>query len=178
MEMFEKILTGINKFAPASTFSVAVATTIVIFVPNEFAELIGILDFRIDNNGPIGWTFILTYSYLISFLLWRIGKSISTRVIQGLTLKAHVKKLRKLTDIEKSYLSVFMEGKNTIYVNAEDGVIGGLQAKSIVYQSANLVDLYEGVPYNLQQWARDYLADNAQFLEGPEIVMDSIISSI
>lgn len=75
--------------------------------------------------------------------------------------------LSTLTSEEKGYLSAYIDGgRTTIHFQVDDGIIGGLLARKIVFRSSNMFDLVDGVPYNLQPWAREQLESNRQLLDG------------
>lgn len=46
-----------------------------------------------------------------------------------------------------------------------DGVAGGLAAKGIIYRSSNVINLIDGVPHNLQPWARLFLSTHPEVLD-------------
>ncbi len=166
MEQFERLISTFNKAAPAPTFGIAIATTLVIFLPDSLADTLGILEFRISNQGAIGWVFILTCSYLVANVLWKIKDVISDKITKYTSTIAYQKKLHDLTASEKSYLLEFMDGENTLNISVGDGVVGGLLAKGIVFQSSDMFDMERGIPYNLQTWARKYLSEHPEYLEG------------
>ena len=166
MDQFEKLVSTFNKAAPAPSFGIAIATTLIIFLPDAIANSLGILEFRETNKGVIGWAFLLTYSYLIAHVFWQVKDIIRNKFIKHFATKKYQTKLHDLTSAEKGLLSEFMSGENTLYMPMEDGVIGGLQAKEIVFQSSNVFDITEGIPYNLQTWARQYLNENPELLNG------------
>jgi hypothetical protein len=168
MDQFEKLVSAFNRAAPAPFLGIAIATTLIIFLPDAIAKNLGILEFRQLNKGAIGWAFLLTYSYLIAHVLWQIKDIVRNKLIKYFATKKYQKKLHDLTPAEKGLLVEFMSGENTLHMPIEDGVIGGLQAKEIVFQSSNAFVKTEGVPYNLQTWARQYLAENTELLSGAE----------
>jgi hypothetical protein len=45
-------------------------------------------------------------------------------------------------------------------------VVGGLVAKAVLYQSSSVGRMLTGLAYNMQPWAREYLAQNPHLLEG------------
>ncbi len=166
MEQFLKLISAFNKTAPASSLGVAIAMSLIIFLPEPVVLKLGIFEFRETNKGFIGWAFILTYSYLAALLLWEIKNYLKSKYIKHHVTKKYQSKLHELTSLEKGYLSEFMSGENTLHLEMEDGVIGGLSAKEIVYRSSDVFDPIEGIPYNLQPWARKYLEQNPILLEG------------
>ena len=79
------------------------------------------------------------------------------------------KQLDFLTPEEQGYLTPYVKDSvNTQKFPVEDGVVGGLLTKGIVYRSSNVFDMVEGVPYNIQPWAKAYL------LRHPELLADAL----
>ena len=75
--------------------------------------------------------------------------------------------LDNLTPDEKTYLAPYVLEEVTSQVfELEDGIAGGLVAKNIIYRSSNLGNVLEGFPYNMQPWARDYLHQHLELLQG------------
>ena len=82
-------------------------------------------------------------------------------------LKQCQEMLQQLTPEEKGYLVPFIfEQKNSVYVGMDDGVMAGLVAKGITYRASNMGSMLEGFAHNLQPWARSYLGQHAELLEG------------
>ena len=88
---------------------------------------------------------------------------------QRKVLRAQKDCLYKLTPEEKGYLVPFIFGlQNTINVGMDDGVMAGLRFKGITYLAASVGDMLHGFAFNLQPWAREYLENNKNLLEGHE----------
>ena len=72
-----------------------------------------------------------------------------------------------MTPDEKAYLVPFvLQQENTQYFLIEDGIAGGLIAKGVLYRSSNVGSLVSGWAHNIQPWAREYLTEHAELLEG------------
>lgn len=169
MEWLGQLINSVAKIAPAPLLAVGIATGIVLFVPDSVAATLGIDSFRSANHGLIGAGFIFSWSYLaVHFLMWlkNLGANGWTRRKGRL---AREKQFHSLTPEEQGYLAPYVqENINTQEFPVEDGVIGGLLAKGIVYRSSNVFDMAEGVPYNLQPWAKTYLTEH------PELLADAV----
>ncbi len=75
--------------------------------------------------------------------------------------------MRELLPDEKAYLMRYIsEQQNTQYFRLDDGIAQGLVVKHVIYQAAAVGDLYDGFAYNLQPWARRYLAKHPEALDG------------
>jgi hypothetical protein len=87
--------------------------------------------------------------------------------VAKLKLEQRKKSLHELTADEKAYLIPYvLENQNTQYFLLEDGIAGGLQAKTIIYRASNLGSLVGGWAFNIQPWARDYLKEHPELLQG------------
>ena len=165
MEWLGQIIGNIAKIAAAPLLAVGIATGIVLFVPDSVALTLGVDAFRSEHRGFIGGAFIFSWSYLAAQLLWwfrKLGVDAWSRRKGRL---AREKQLHSLTLEEQGYLGPYVrDGVNTCNFPVEDGVIGGLLAKAIVYRSSNVFDVLEGVPYNIQPWAKAYLLEHPDLL--------------
>jgi hypothetical protein len=48
----------------------------------------------------------------------------------------------------------------------DDGVVQGLAHRGIIYQSSSMGNVFQGFPYNISDWAWDYLQVNPDVLNG------------
>lgn len=169
MEWLSQTIGAIAKLAPAPLLALAIATGVVLFVPDSLAVTLGIDAFRSANRGFIGGAFIFSWSYLAVHFLWwlrQLGVNAWSRRKDRVTRE---KQLDFLTPEEQGYLTPYVKDSvNTQKFPVEDGVVGGLLTKGIVYRSSNVFDMVEGVPYNIQPWAKAYL------LRHPELLADAL----
>ena len=167
MEWLGQFINAIAKIAPAPLIAVGIATGIVLFVSDSTAATLGIDSFRLVHRGLIGAGFIFSWSYLAAHFLWWLRKIVADGWSRRKSRLAREKQLHSLTPDEQRYLAPYVrENVNTQEFQVEDGVIGGLLAKEIVYRSSNVFDMVEGVPYNMQPWANKYLAEHLELLVG------------
>ena len=74
--------------------------------------------------------------------------------------KRRIERLHKLTTEEKEILLGFILNKTrTQYLAYADGVVKGLEAEKIIFQSSNVGDL-ERWSYNIQPWAWNIINGN------------------
>jgi hypothetical protein len=165
-ENFGRLLTAVAKRAPAPMLGVAIACTLVIFLPGDAAGKLGIEDFRTEYKGFLGWGFIFGWSYLLAALIWRGKEYVSDKIAEHRMQRARERSLHELTAEEKGYLAEFLAGRNTIYCEPSDGVAGGLVAKGVMYGPTHVYEILEGVPLNIQPWARRYLEEHPELLNG------------
>lgn len=167
MEWIAQVISAITKLAPAPIFAVGIATSILLFVPDPLAQALGVAEVRASYRGIIGGAFIFSWSYLVVNFLWWLWKEVSATWLSRKKRLAREKRLHNLTPEERSYLAPYvLEDINTQKFEIEDGIIGGLLSKEIVFRSSGVFDMIEGAPYNIQSWAKDYLRDRPALLEG------------
>lgn len=141
----------------------ALAIALILFIPEDIAATLALDQFRTNYRIYLGPGLVVIGAWLATRLVVELGVLMKERQNQ----KNLHQRLFTLTQEEKGYLAVFIEkGATTINVPVEDGIIGGLLAKRIVFRSSNAFNLVDGVPYNLQTWARTYLDANPHLLAG------------
>ena len=164
--MMEKLTNLADYFRkiPAA-FLVAIVTVLglMLFLPEEYAQIVAVDGFRNEYRVYLGPAFLLT----LSFCAARVFIFIMQGQAQRKALKRKQKDLQKLTPEEKGYLVPYIERQQkSVYVGMEDGVMSGLRAKGITYLAANTGDVLNGFAFNLQPWAREYLESNSHLLDG------------
>ena len=169
-EAFNQFISKFSKLAPAPLLAIGVATSIILFSSEDVATLLGIEIYRKDNRGLIGSVFIVSWSYLAAYLVWEVKGYISLKIKSWKAEKTRAEYLCNLTTDEKRYLSPYVKERiNTQHFEPEDGVIGGLALKGIVYQGSHVYDILEGVGWNIQPWARTYLEKHPEQLSDNDI---------
>ncbi len=146
-------------------FLVAIVSVLglILFLPEETAKTLAVGGFRDKYRVYLGPVFLLT----VSFCIARLYLSFMQGHKEKKGLKQHQEMLQQLTPEEKGYLVPFiLEQKNSVYVGMDDGVMAGLVAKGITYRAASEGTLLEGFAHNLQPWARSYLKQHANSLDG------------
>lgn len=160
-------MTGLTDYfrkIPAS-FLVAIVCVLglILFLPNDIAVTLAVDGFREEYRVFLGPAFLLTFSFCVA----RIFMFLMKWHRQKKNLKHKQDSLHQLTPEEKGYLIHYIENEqNTIYVGIDDGIMAGLRVKGITYLAANMGDALNGFAFNLQPWARDYLSQNPQLLNG------------
>ena len=145
--MMEKLTNLADYFRkiPAA-FLVAIVTVLglMLFLPEEYAQIVAVDGFRNEYRVYLGPAFLLTLSFCAA--------RVFIFIMQGQAQRKALK--RKQKDLQK------------LYVGMEDGVMSGLRAKGITYLAANTGDVLNGFAFNLQPWAREYLESNSHLLDG------------
>jgi hypothetical protein len=164
--MMEK-LTGLADYLgkiPAA-FLVAIVSVLafILFLPIEIAKTLAVDGFRERYRVNLGPAFLLTVAFCIARTFIFLKQAYNKRQ----NLRRHQQMLHALTPEEKGYLVPYIERQqNSVYVDMKDGIMGGLVAKGIAYRASNMGDIYDGFAYNLQPWARSYLEQDPQLLDG------------
>ncbi len=161
-----KFFSVLGRLAPVPILTVAIASSFVIFIPDEFALKLGLAEFRIGYKGYLGWCFVFAWSYLLAIFIWYVGGAVRSRILTYHSLRILRQYLNELTPEEKGYLREFIAGENTIYYNVDDGIAGGLELKQIIFRSSNMFSPLTGIPYNLQPWPRRYITKHPHVLKG------------
>lgn len=163
MDILTKLTSLIRKIPV--TFLVVILTVLglILFLPEECARFFEVDEFRNDYNVFLGLTFLLTVSFSIAriflfFIQWCSKRN---------ALKIKQELLRKLTPEEKGYLIPYIkEQKISVYARLEDGVMSSLEKKNITYRATKIGNGLNGFAFNLQSWARKYLEEDSNLLDG------------
>ena len=168
--MTEGIITAITKFlelAPRYLAVVALATGLILFGPPDTVKTLGLSEFAQTHRSWLGASFIISSALtVISFVRW-IGTWSVAFFLAGRTKRAALKRLHNLTEDEKQILRYYLANDtrgNTL--RYDDGVVQGLVTAHIIYRSANMGNMLEGFPYNIANFAWDYLQKHPDLLVG------------
>jgi hypothetical protein len=175
--MFESVaglLTALRQTSPAIFLGIAIASGTIIFSSEDLALRLGVEDFRKQFRGYIGGTFIAAVSVLGSFLLFRTYKLVQDtardyrKAAREYREKARrIEQLHNLTLDEKACLEPYiLLEETTLYFKLGDGLTQQPLGKKIVFQASEVGSMLSGFAYNMQPWAKDYLAEHQELLEG------------
>ncbi|MDA0988382.1 MAG: superinfection exclusion B family protein [Chloroflexi bacterium] len=131
---------------------------LLIFASDSALAALGLSGLRADYRTLIGLLGILSFSGLIV----TVGKSASqfakSEIVQRQNLKRRQERLRNLTPPERTILRKYIEeNTRTQYLSINDGVVQGLIAETILYQSSRVSVWELAFAHNVQPWAWDYL---------------------
>lgn len=136
---------------------------VILFIPEELAKILAVDGFRKTFRVFLGPSLLL----LIFLLIARLFLFFTEIYTKNKVLKNRFKLFQNLTPEEKEYLSEYVDkDKNSLIMPLEDGVIGGLETKGIVYIASNMGYLGGAFAFNLQPWALEYLKKNKKLLKG------------
>lgn len=149
----------------------ALTSGVVLFAPPSVLSDLGLTEFMADKRGFMGLLFLASLGTLAVLFLQMVSSHMTSeragRASERSSKQDWLEVLIDLTPSEKAYLLPYIENQeSTQYFSMSDGVAGGLVAKGILYQAANLGSMRYGFAYNLQPWARRQLTKNRKLLRG------------
>jgi hypothetical protein len=147
----------------------------MLWLPDAVTSALGLTTFREENRANLGAAFVLFGSLVLAHVVWGLRHAIRA-LAAWLNVKkearrveeAHRRHLAELTPDEKAYLLPYIKDQaNTQQFQIEDGIVGGLVAKGILYQASRVGYFGEGGwAFNMQSWARAALSENPRLLDG------------
>ena len=166
LEGLSGALGAIKQASPKILASVAIAAAFLLFTPSDFTTKLGMADFVSTYRGYIGLAFLVSLVLLASEVMWWASSTWRTSRVSKHNDKVRLDSLSELTPDEKAYLIPYIQGENTQYYSIEDGVVGGLVAKKMLYQASSIGSIVNGFAFNMQPWARKHLTENPYLLNG------------
>ena len=146
--------------------AIALFALVLILLPNEFLEKLGLLQV-VDALRP--YLSILAIG-VISLLFCSFASEIIT--VLGYTpwglRKVYLwkKRLRDLTPKEKQILSAYLaEDTRTQNLHINDGIVRGLEREKILIRVSGLSIEHTAFPYNIQPWVWNFLRKNPHLLD-------------
>ena len=165
MKVVSDFLKDVSNLSAPYLLAISVATGVCLFAPQAFLESIGFGKAVDDFRWVFGTLFLLTSSYLAALASWAIKDLSVAALVKRQKKLVRIISLKELTPQEQAYLVAYIDDDaNTDLFELEDGIIGGLAAKGILYQSSKVFDLVEGVPWNMHPWAKRYLKEHPELL--------------
>jgi hypothetical protein len=164
---YANIALEILKLAPRYLVSLGIIAALFLFTPNKTLKWFGIFDFAQHYRAWFAITFITTgvlfaVDRTIAVVGWIRHRKAVTKA-----MKARLERLHRLTEDEKQILRFyFAKETKTNVLRIDDGVVQGLVAARIIYQSARMGNILEGFAHNISDFAWDYLHEHQELLDG------------
>jgi hypothetical protein len=155
------------KLTPLPLLGIALATGLVLFLPESAARTLGAQEWRVEYRAWLGGGFILSSVLFALHVVAATWKGITRWWSSRRVARARLRSLRTLTSDEIAFLrAYFRESTATQYGSMANGVISGLEARRIIYRSSNMLQPYGygEVAYNLQPWAREALLAHPEWI--------------
>jgi len=153
----------------------------VLAMPDSWAAALGLDFFRASHRSECGLS-LLAGIGIVAAVQFFDKQSMLQRALQrrhekaerAATKKANQLKLHKLTPDERAYLLPFIkDGKAMQRFDTADGIAGGLRTRGIIFCGAHTFDRVTGPEYTLLSWARDYLTEHPELLDGASDIKPS-----
>ncbi len=167
IESVTAFLTSLKAVTPQILIGIVAFCATLLFSPMAFTAKLGLADLINANRAYVGSAFVASCCILLSQFAWWAKNFLLHPVISFRRSRRQARAMSELTPDEKAYLLPYVtETKNTQYFRIDDGVSQGLAAKGIIFQAASVGYMEDGWAYNLQPWARRYLAKHPDTLSG------------
>jgi hypothetical protein len=150
--------------------ALAVAAAVLLFGPLGLIAALGATKLLESYRPWIGLVFLVASLIVLARVLEWSARKISKWWTTRLNLKRWVERLETLSPAEATVLAGYVHGNTrTLYFQPSDGVIGGLEAEHIIFQSSNIGDMVNGFSYNIQPWALRHLKRNPTLLSEADL---------
>ena len=174
MEALLATLAGLKQATPSLLISVAATCGLILFLDDSLLTSLGLLEIRNEHRTALGGVALICGVLFVAAIIPKIGSIITDlynwikrKINQTAKLKNLHKSLNQLTPNEQAYLAPYiLEQQTTQYFLIEDGIAAELQIKTILFKPVSSGNLIRGIAFNLQPWARNYLNDHPETLEG------------
>ncbi|MCY9588641.1 hypothetical protein PC41400_07965 [Paenibacillus chitinolyticus] len=158
-----KIL-DILKLTPLYLFPIVLASAAMLFLPVDILKQLGIDPFTVKYKTWIGLTFIISFCFLITHLIYKFTTFVTGKNGDRKLHKFRIKYLHGLTEEEKVILRYYLfHNTRSQKLDLFNGVVSGLIHTQVIYQASSVGDYY-GFACNIQPWAWKYLKKNTHLL--------------
>ena len=173
MEFLTGLLGSAKQLTPALLIGAAITCGVALYSPPSFLEQLGLTEFVAEQKKYIGAALLVSLALLAAQILvgsWALVKMFYAKKRakdEAVKLKdLRLQVLSKLTPEEKAYLAPYIfNTENTQYFAIDDGVVGGLTAKRILYRASSVSARWTMFAFNMQPWAREHLEQNPDLLQ-------------
>jgi hypothetical protein len=168
---FQEGIKAFGEIAVKPLLAVAFGSGFLVFAPASVLDSAGMAKLVSEYRPWLGGAFTLSCAYLLAHAVKYLSDSIKSWQGARSLDKQRIKWLASLTPDEKGRLIPYIrDERGSLTYPVDDGVVGGLQGKGILYRASNIGHAIRGFPYNLQPWAREALMKHPEFLDGAEEV--------
>lgn len=142
-----------------------IATMIITFMPEKWAQQIKICTFRENYQTYISLCMIVIGAYYMLQIFRFIGQWILGRIINRKKIALKYMKEDMSTDEMQLLIEVFYDKTNKCFhttgqIDLNDGRKAALESKHIIYRSAPISSFYTIFAYNLQPYTLEFLNKN------------------
>jgi hypothetical protein len=145
--------------------ALAIASGIILFLPDNIATKLYVQKFRSDYGFTIGIVFIITISIILVTLCIIAQRFVIKKYKNKIFHKNSNKKLNGLSQYQKSIIyGLLLETNHTFELPLNDGAVRSLEAYIMISKAASqypVENMYNPVyPYMLQPWVVERMNDN------------------
>lgn len=161
-----KELLEIIKLPLKYLIAIFIVLTILLFSPEKYIIKLGIVDIVESYRKYIGMAFLVDMIFILVHILEYGINKLRARWIYYHLVKKGKRKVRNLTKSEKKILRGFIENESkTSCLPMNNGNVTALSNAHIIYVSSQMSVSHLNFPYNLNEWAWEYLNKNKHLLD-------------
>jgi hypothetical protein len=155
------------KLAPRYFIALGVIAAFLLFTDEKILKFIGVFEFAQNNRPMLGLVLVVSVALFVVSVAADAGALVKGWWHKRKFYLRMTERLNRLTEDEKQILRFYL-AKNTRanMLRIEDGVVQGLKADGIIFQSASLGNVLEGFAHNISDFAWNYLQVNSHLLDG------------
>jgi hypothetical protein len=155
------------KLAPRFLVALGLAAGMMLFANDQLLKRLGLSDLVVKYRSVLGLTLVLSVALVVTSIARFLLGSIKNWWRQRRFQKQMIERLQDLTEDEKQILRYYIANNTRANrLSIQDGVVQGLVAKGIIYQSAAMGNLLEGFDHNINEVAWNYLHSHPGLLDG------------
>ncbi|NOR68205.1 MAG: hypothetical protein GQ532_00645 [Methylomarinum sp.] len=160
-------ITQVFKLAPRYLVAVIVFCSVLLFIKDDAAKILGVFNFAQNYRQWLGVSLIATSSLVAIDWSIKISRVVRNRMFRVKKEKSILQSLHSLTEEEKQILRYYFakQSKSNV-LRIDDGIINGLVAKDVIFRAASQGNLVEGFAHNINELVWDYLDVNLGLLNG------------
>lgn len=145
------------KESPRYILPILLASGVILFLPVNLLEPIGLDTLRKEAKPYLGFAFVLSMCVLLGRAIASIAEWCRRKYMHHQAVGDSLRHLHRLTEVEKEVLRFYLEEKTrTITWNLENGVVRGLVSVGILAPAVPTGDIFE-YPFNMSVHAWEYL---------------------
>lgn len=166
---FDFNLADFFKLPTKIMFALALASGMVLFLPDNIVAKMYMVDFRNKYGFTIGLLFLISFSILVVTLIIGIYKYFSHKRSMKKFKATAKERLQKLDNYQKAIVyGLYMEDNHTSELPFHDGAVKWLKQNIIITETASqyaVSDLNNAVfPYMLHPWVVEELQKDSELL--------------
>ena len=164
---YAKTLLEALKLAPRYLVSLGAIAAFLLFGSDKWLKRLGVDEFAKHYRQWLALVLVVTSVLFLVDRSMAGGGWIRERMLVRKFTKCRLERLHSLTEDEKQILRFYFARQTRANVlRAHDGVVQGLVAAGIIYQSASTGHILDGFAHNINDFAWDYLNKHIALLEG------------